>query len=823
MKQTDAEKEIATLTEQINYHNDLYYQQNTSEISDFEFDQLLKKLQALEEQFPALKKADSPTQRVGGTITKEFKQVVHQYAMLSLGNTYSPEELKDFDARVAKGLEGATYEYFCELKFDGVSISLIYEDGLLTKAVTRGDGVQGDDVTVNVKTIRTIPLRIKAKDLPRKFEVRGEIFLSKQAFESLNKERDDIGEERYANARNTASGTLKLQDSAEVARRKLNCYTYYLLGEENKTTSHEESIHKLEAWGFQVSPTYQKCKSIEEVLAYIHAWEKKRHDLPLETDGVVIKVNNLDQQQQLGFTAKSPRWAISYKYKAESVSTRLNDITYQVGRTGAITPVAELEPVFLAGTTVKRASLHNANEIERLGLCVGDYVFVEKGGEIIPKVTRVNKDERKENAQPIQFIQKCPECGTMLIRNEGEAQHYCPNFIGCPPQIKGRIEHFISRKAMNIDSLGESKIDILYNRKFISNYSDLYELKNKKERLIGIQEYFDSEDDKNFKDGSGTYQIHIEKVLYGFKLEPTLEKAKYKSLELETLEKFKDYLQLSKSKKSFLLKSLTFNEESLRNNYIPLENVLYEIFKGQISFETLTITSKKIKTIDDLFDLENDLILQKDQHFLQYIQKANNKLQLDLFNYRKKIGLQAKTIDNILAGLEKSKEIPFERVLFSLGIRHVGETVAKKLAQYFKNIDSISNASLEQLTSVDDVGERIAKSVIAFFTDQKNIEIINKLKDKGLQFQISNHSELLPKSDKLKNLKILATGTLQNFNRNEIELVVTENSGEYKKGVSKDLNFIIKGKEAGEAKISKALKLGIKIISEEEFIKLLNS
>ncbi len=463
MSADEAKKAIARLTEKINYHNDLYYQKSKTEISDIEFDQLLEELTSLEKQFPQFLAPDSPSQRVGGTVSKAFETVVHKYPMLSLGNTYSQEELEDFDGRVAKGLEGESYEYFCELKFDGVSISLTYEEGLLVRGVTRGDGVKGDDVTVNVKTIRSVPLRVKGKGLPASFEVRGEVFLPKKVFESLNKEREDIGEETYANARNTASGTLKMQDSAIVARRKLDCYTYFLLGDKSGTKTHEESIKRLETWGFNVSPTYKKCKTIKDVLAYISHWEDRRQDLPLETDGVVIKVNRLDQQERLGFTAKSPRWAIAYKYKSQSLSTRLNGITYQVGRTGAVTPVAELEPIFLAGTTVKRASLHNANEIARLDLRVGDYVFVEKGGEIIPKVTAVDLPKRKPGNKPVKYITQCPECGTALIRHEGEANHYCPNENGCPPQIKGRIEHFIQRKAMDIDSLGEKTIEQLYD------------------------------------------------------------------------------------------------------------------------------------------------------------------------------------------------------------------------------------------------------------------------------------------------------------------------------------------------------------------------
>src|SRR5690349_9904714 len=489
MQPDQAKKEIEKLTKLINHHNDLYYQQSKTEISDQEFDALLESLTKLEQQFPQLREPDSPTQRVGGTVTKEFATVFHKYPMLSLGNTYSREELEEFDGRVSRGLDGDSYEYFCELKFDGVSISLTYENGLLVRGVTRGDGVRGDDVTNNVKTIRNIPLVIKGKDVPPAFEVRGEVFMPKSAFARLNKDREDIGEERYANARNTASGTLKMQDSGEVARRKLDCFVYYLKTDESSVPTHEKAIHLLESWSFNVSPTYKKCKNIEQVLEYIAHWDKKRLDLPLETDGVVIKVNSLEQQEQLGFTAKSPRWAIAYKYKAESMSTRLNGVTYQVGRTGAVTPVASLEPIFLAGTTVKRASLHNANEIARLDLRIGDYVFVEKGGEIIPKVTGVDLPRRQAGSSPIQYIDKCPECGAELIRHEGEANHYCPNEKGCPPQIKGRIEHFIQRKAMDINSLGEKTIEQLYEIGLAKTPADLYDLK--KEDLLKLEGYKD--------------------------------------------------------------------------------------------------------------------------------------------------------------------------------------------------------------------------------------------------------------------------------------------------------------------------------------------
>lgn len=667
MTSEQAKKEIEKLTQSINRHNDLYYQQNRSEISDAEFDALLSKLAALEEQYPALKQLNSPTQRVGGTITKEFATVYHKYPMLSLGNTYSEEELRDFDARVAKGLDGDAYDYFCELKFDGVSISLIYENGILVKGVTRGDGVRGDDVTANVKTIRNIPLIVRGKDVPASFEVRGEVFLPKTVFNQLNKDRDDIGEERYANARNTASGTLKMQNSSEVARRKLDCFVYFLRAD-GSIRSHEESIRKLESWKFNVSPTYQKCRNIDEVLAYIHGWEAKRLDLALETDGVVIKVNSIEQQEQLGFTAKSPRWAIAYKYKAQSISTRLNGVIYQVGRTGAVTPVAELAPVFLAGTTVKRASLHNANEIARLDLRIGDYVFVEKGGEIIPKVTAVDLEKRTPDVKPIVYIDRCPECGTPLERVEGEAAFYCTNINGCPPQIRGRIEHFIQRKAMDIDSLGEKTIEQLYK--------------------LGL-----------------------------------------------------------------------------------------------------------VKSPADLYDLGKPDVLRLD-------------------------GFKDKSAANLLQGIQNSKTIPFESVLFAIGIRYVGKTVAEKLARYFKTIDKIAEASLEDLLAAPEVGEKIARSVFDFFRNPENKREIERLRRAGLHLA-SDAKEPEKESDVLANKSFVISGVFKNYEREQLQDIILKNGGRILSGVSGKLDYLLAGDNMGPSKREKAEKLGVKIISEDDFEKLI--
>ncbi len=664
MTTAEATKEIQRLTKLIDKYNHLYYQEHKSEISDYDFDQLLSALIQLETKFPHLRQPDSPTQRVGGSITKNFETIEHRYPMLSLGNTYSKEELEDFDKRVAKGLGNEAYEYFCELKFDGVSISLIYENGILVRGVTRGDGVRGDDVTVNVKTIRNIPLKVVAKDVPSHFEVRGEVFLPKEVFAQLNREKVDIGEEPYANARNTASGTLKMQDSTVVARRKLDCFVYYLLGEDLGVKKHADGIKRLEKWGFNVSNSYAACKNIQEVLAYINTWEKKRIKLPLETDGVVLKVNSLLQQRKLGYTAKSPRWAISYKYKPESQSTKLNGITYQVGRTGAITPVAELAPVQLSGTTVKRASLHNANEIERLDLRIGDHVFVEKGGEIIPKVTAVDLKYRDKKSRPIQYITKCPECGTPLVRHEGEAAHYCPNEKGCPPQIKGRIQHFIQRKAMDIDSLGEKTIEQLYTQNFVKSPADLYDL------------------------------------------------------------------------------------------------------------------------------------------------TENEAAQLE--------GFKALSIKNLLGGIEKSKATPFESVLFAIGIRYVGKTVAEKLAIHFKSIDKIAAASYEELLEAPEVGEKIAQSVVKFFRDPDNQNEVKRLQKAGLQMTLVE-KQTKKLGDSLSNKSFVISGVFEKYGRDELKELIIAHGGRVLSGVSGQLDYLLAGENMGPAKRQKAEKLGVTIITESEF------
>jgi len=674
MKEMQLNQRIIQLTNEIEQHNHNYYILDNPKISDYEFDLLLEELIKLEKEHPELISPNSPTQRVGGQITKEFKSVQHKYAMLSLANSYSKDDLKDFDERVKKGL-GVTsadlfssgVEYVCELKFDGLSISLTYEHGKLTQAVTRGDGVQGDDVTTNVKTIRSIPLTLKG-DFIDFFEIRGEIFLPRKAFDEINKEREEIGDAPLANPRNAASGTMKMQDSSIVAKRKLDCFLYYMMGDNLPASTHFENLEKAKTWGFKISPYSKLCTSIDEVFDFIDTWDKKRNDLPFDIDGIVIKVNNYTQQQQLGFTAKSPRWAIAYKFKAEQVSTVLEEITYQVGRTGSITPVANLKPVLLAGTTVKRASLHNADIIEKLDVRIGDHVFVEKGGEIIPKIIGVDLSKRKPGAEIVKYITHCPECNSLLERREGEANHYCPNENHCPPQIKGKIEHFVSRKAMNIDSLGGETIEQLYNEKLIHNIADIYELK--KEQLL------------------------------------------------------------------------------------PLER------------------------------------------------------------------MAEKSANNLLEGIEASKKIPFERVLYGIGIRHVGETTAKKIARKIKSIDALMNASEEELVHIDEVGEVIAKSLAAFFADNENKTIIERLKKQGLQFELSEE-QLQSTTDKLQGRTFVISGVFQKHSRDELKDLIEKNGGKNTGSISAKTNYVLAGDNMGPEKLKKAEKLGVAIISEEDFLNLI--
>ncbi|MBU1012315.1 MAG: NAD-dependent DNA ligase LigA [Bacteroidetes bacterium] len=675
MTKEEARQKIEKLSVEINNHNHRYYDLSQPIIADYDFDMLLEELIKLETSFPELKKPDSPTQRVGGEITKEFRQVAHKYPMLSLGNTYSEGEILEFDQRVRKSLT-EDFEYVCDLKFDGVAIGLTYVDGILTQAITRGDGSKGDDVTANVKTIRSIPLKLQG-NYPAEFEIRGEIFYPHDGFKKLNEDRIEIGESPFANPRNAASGTLKMQDSSEVAKRPLECFLYLMYGEELPYINHYDNLQEAKKWGFSISNNFAICHNTDEIFEFIDDWNEARKTLPYDIDGVVIKINSLQQQKQLGFTAKSPRWSIAYKFKTERALTELLSIDYQVGRTGSITPVANLRPVFLLGTIIKRASLHNADIIEQLDVRIGDQVYIEKGGEIIPKIVSVNLSNRKADAKPVTYITYCPECRTELYRNEGESNHYCPNYTQCPPQIKGKLEHFISRKAMNIDSLGEGKIEILYDNELVHDLSDLYKLTY--ESILGLEKIFPSSEGKK----------------------------------------------------------------------------------------------------------------------------------------ERKISFKDKTAKNIIKGLEKSKEAPFEKVLFALGIRYVGETVARNLANHFQTIDALMLADYDTLISVEDIGERIAKSIIEYFSIEANINLIKRLKEHHLNFSLSNQSQLL--SNLLEGKTFVVSGVFENYSRDYLKELIQLHGGQNTGSISAKTAYILAGENMGPAKLSKANKLGIPIIGINEF------
>jgi DNA ligase (NAD+) len=663
----DIQNTIQSLRDELNQHNYNYYVLDTPTISDFEFDQKLKQLQELELQHPEFFDENSPSQRVGGTITKNFNTVAHDYRMYSLDNSYSKEDLIDWENRIQKVLGNTKLQYTCELKYDGASISITYEDGKLKRAVTRGDGFQGDDVTTNIKTIKSIPLQLKG-NYPAKFDIRGEIILPLEGFAKMNQELIEIGETPYSNPRNTASGSLKLQDSTEVAKRPLECLLYFIVGNNLNINTQFGGLEAARKWGFKVPKEAKLVNNIEDVFDFINYWDIHRHDLPYETDGVVIKVNDFHQQDELGYTAKSPRWAIAYKFKAEQVSTVLNSISYQVGRTGSITPVANLKPVQLAGTIVKRASLHNADQIEKLDIRVNDTVFVEKGGEIIPKIIGVDFTKRNPESKPTVYITHCPECGTELVRSEGEANHYCPNFYGCPPQIIGRIQHYISRKAMDIEGLGGETVALLFNNGLVKDYSDLYEL-----------------------------------------------------------------------------------------------------------------------TVEDILPLER---------------------------------MAQKSAENLVNGVQKSKEITFDRVLYALGIRYVGETVAKKLAKHYKNIDALQNASLMDLILVDEIGEKIAQSVLEFFENQENVKIIERLKQFGVQLELIE--KFNPNAtNKLEGKTFVVSGVFEKFSRDDLKKAIEENGGRVGSSISAKTDFVVAGENMGPAKLEKANQLKVPIISETDFMEMI--
>ena len=664
----DEKQRIEQLRQELHEHNHRYYVENQPTISDQEFDELMHELQRLEALHPEMYDANSPTQRVGSDLNSEFKQVAHRYPMLSLANTYNRQEVADWYDSVRRGLEGEDFEVCCEMKYDGLSISLTYENGRLVRGVTRGDGVNGDDVTANVRTIRSIPLVLSGDDYPQEFEIRGEILMPWKVFERLNAEREKAEEPLFANPRNAASGTLKSQNSALVASRQLDAYLYYLLGEQVPCDGHYENLEAARRWGFKISEGMRKVRTLDEIYDFINYWDTERKNLPVATDGIVLKVNSQRQQRSLGFTAKSPRWAIAYKFKAERERTKLLEVTFQVGRTGAITPVANMEPVQLAGTMVKRATLNNEDFIRSFDLHIGDYVYVEKGGEIIPKIVGVDTDSREPDAKPVEFIKTCPECGTPLVRYEGEAAHYCPNDAGCPPQIKGRIEHFISRKAMNIDSLGPETVDDYYRRGLIRNVADLYDI--------------------------------------------------------------------------------------------------------------------------DVQQINGD-------------------------------GSREKSARKIVDGIAASKEVPFERVVFALGIRLVGETSAKLLARHFKNIDALQNATLDELTHIDGIGEVMAKSVITYFHTPENQTIVERLRGYGLRMSLSEE-QLASHTELLKGQTIVISGVFQKHSRDEYKAMIEQNGGKNTGSISAKTSFILAGDNMGPAKLQKAEKLGVRIVNEDEFLGMLN-
>lgn len=815
MNPNEAQSRIEALSKEINHHNYLYYQEDRIEISDFEFDKLLEELIRLEKEFPQFLSPNSPSQRVGGTITKEFETAEHEYRMLSLGNTYSAEELIAFDERVAKGLGHRQYAYFCELKFDGVAISLVYENGSLVRAVTRGDGTKGDVVTENIKTIRNIPLVIQGENIPSKFEVRGEVFLPLKEFEKINAERELTGEPLLANPRNAASGTVKMQDSSVVAKRRLNCYFYQLLGEEIGVTQHDEAIALIESWGFNVSPTHFKAGNINEALGFIESWKERRFTLPLDTDGVVLKVNDYNQREELGFTAKIPRWAIAYKYQAESAQTRLLSISYQVGRTGAITPVANLAPVHLAGTTVKRASLHNANEILRLDLHEGDLVHVEKGGEIIPKITGVVLEKRQSGSKSITYIDHCPECGTPLVRKEGEAKHFCPNTKACPPQLLGRMEHFVHKRAMDIDSLGTERLRTLIDEGFVKNPADFYTLRDKQAQLLGLE----MGQDQYQKTDDGILYISLPKTLFalteGISLS-AIEKfcaEQFEKPTMQVLQLFQGYIRASRKKVpqnigmvQYLENALLVSELPPLEDYVPVAVVLSLLIGKKASIDDLIEAARHQNTVHGtLLKLGIQLVHEHEERI--------KKLKGNSF--------QEGVIGNMMEGIEASKNQPFEKVLFAIGIRNIGENTAQLLARHFKNIDALKAASTEQLLEINGVGETLVHSLYEYFKDEENLHLIEKLKEAGLNFSITEQPISLA-SSKLAGLKILASGRFTHFKRDEIIDFVESNGGTYVGSVSKSLDFIIEGEEMGPSKKEKAEKLGIKMISEAEFLSIVN-
>ena len=831
---------IVELRKLLEHYNYLYYVKNEPVITDQKFDELMHELERLEAEHPEMFDPNSPTQRVGNDTTNEFVQVAHKYGMMSLANTYSEQEIRDFDERVRKGIGGDDVEYVCELKYDGTSISLRYEDGNLQVAVTRGDGVKGDDVTTNVRTIRTVPLHMQGEDYPAEFEIRGEILMPFAVFNRLNEERLEAGEALFANPRNAAAGTLKLQNSSIVAKRQLDCYLYYVPGEITLTPTHYGNLMKAREWGFNIPPYIGLCHNIDEILDFIHKWDVERKNLPVPIDGIVIKVNSIRQQLQLGYTAKSPRWAVAYKFKAERVETRLLSVDYQVGRTGSITPVANLEPVHIAGTTVKRASLHNEDIIRELDLHLHDMVYVEKGGEIIPKIVGVDVEKRVADAPVIEFITHCPECGTPLIRHEGEANHYCPNEDHCPPQIAGKLEHFVSRKAMDIEGMGGETIDLLLTKGFIRDVADIYTLPSRREELIGLEKIL-------YPESYVMTSIPLGKVIYAFEIGMKNISAKNADV---LAEHFGSLTKLAGASKEELMAvgSLQFTGDREKNinkmleyfrmpfneslerlkqagevDMLPLDVVIYALDIPGIDFHKAELLSVKFDYIYRLYTATLDEIAETDEmsredaervsRFLQGKEKFIRKMNT-LSVYR----LQEKSVDNLIAGIEKSKQRNLPEFINALGIRYIGETASRNLARHFKDIRKLMEATFEQLTEVEDIGDQMAGSVIRYFERTENREMMERFLQYGISGTIQEEEG---ESDQLAGTTFVITGTLS-LPREHFKAIILKAGGKVSDSVSNKTTYLLAGENAG-SKMQKAQKLNVTILTEKEFNTLMSS
>ena len=831
---------IVELRKLLEYYNYLYYVKNEPVITDQKFDELMHELERLEAEHPEMFDPNSPTQRVGNDTTNEFVQVAHKYGMMSLANTYSEQEIRDFDERVRKGIGGDDVEYVCELKYDGTSISLRYEDGNLQVAVTRGDGVKGDDVTTNVRTIRTVPLHMQGEDYPAEFEIRGEILMPFAVFNRLNEERLETGEALFANPRNAAAGTLKLQNSSIVAKRQLDCYLYYVPGEITLTPTHYGNLMKAREWGFNIPPYIELCHNIDEILDFIHKWDVERKNLPVPIDGIVIKVNSIKQQLQLGYTAKSPRWAVAYKFKAERVETRLLSVDYQVGRTGSITPVANLEPVHIAGTTVKRASLHNEDIIRELDLHLHDMVYVEKGGEIIPKIVGIEVYKRVADAPVVEFITCCPECGTALIRHEGEANHYCPNEDHCPPQIAGKLEHFVSRKAMDIEGMGGETIDLLLTKGFIWDIADIYTLPSRREELIGLEKIL-------YPESYVMTSIPLGKVIYAFEIGMKNMSAKNADVLAEHFGSLTKLAGVSKEElmavgnlqfpgdrekninKMLEYFRMPFNEplERLKQagevDMLPLDVVIYALDIPGIDFHKAELLSVKFDYIYRLYTATLEEIAETDEmsredaervyRFLQGKEKFIRKMNT-LSVYR----LQEKSVDNLIAGIEKSKQRNLPEFINALGIRYIGETASRNLARHFKDIRKLMDATFEQLTEVEDIGDQMAGSVLRYFERTENREMMERFLQYGISGTIQGEEG---ESDQLAGTTFVITGTLS-LPREHFKAMILKAGGKVSDSVSNKTTYLLAGENAG-SKLQKAQKLNVTILTEKEFNTLMGS